>query len=171
MRIAVAVLVALVIPITATAQPAGEVLSPKGGRFSVRFPGKPKEVTQTTKTPIGDLKVYTATYATADGNIYLVSHTEFPAEAIKPETHATLFDGVLTGLVGKDGKVVSRNEITVGPDKVPGREVVVDKGKQQTRFRVAIKENRLFQVAAVGTGEFVTGKEATTFLDSFEFTK
>jgi hypothetical protein len=155
----------------APARPAGEVLSPGGGRFSVRFPGKPKETTQTAKTPIGDLKVYTATYATADGNVYLVSYTDFPAEAIKAENHATLFNGVREGLAGKDGKVVKDSELTVGPDKAPGREIVIDKGKQQTRFRVVVKDTRLFQVAAVGTGEFVTGTDATAFLDSFELVK
>lgn len=142
-----------------------------GNGFSAVFPGKPKEANQTAKTPVGDLKVYTATFATADGNVFLLSHTEFPAEAVKADNHPALFDGVREGLKGKDGKLVSEKPVEVGAGKLAGREVVVDKGKRQTRFRLAVKGNRLYQVAAVGTGEFVTGAEATAFLDSLDLGK
>ena len=43
--------------------------------------------------------------------------------------------------------------------------------KQLVRFRVIIRDHRFFQVAVVGNDEFVKGKEATAFLDSFEVTK
>jgi len=152
-------------------QPPGEAFSPKGGRFAVRFPGRPKETHHATKTAVGELTVYTATYATPAGAVYLVSHTDFPAAAGTPAERATLFDGVRDGLTGKDGKVVAEKEIAVGPDKVPGREITIDKGKQQTRFRVAVKDARLYQVAVAGTGEFVTGADATAFLDSFAFAR
>lgn len=148
---------------------AQETYAPKGGGFSVHLPGVPKEKSQTAKTPIGDLKIRTATYATADGSVYLVSYTDFPPGAIKPDDHGRLIDSVRDALKGKDGKVVSEKEIAVGPEK--GREVVIDKGKQQTRFRVVVRDHRLYQLAALGTGEFVTGKDATAFLDSFGFAK
>ena len=41
------------------AQPMGEFFAPKDGRFTIRFPGKPKEKSETAKSPIGDLKVVT----------------------------------------------------------------------------------------------------------------
>jgi hypothetical protein len=152
---------------------ADEKLAPAGGGFAIEFPGKPKEGTQTAKTAVGELKVYTATYATSEGSIFLASYTDFPAEAIKPEIHATLFDGIREGLKGKDGKVVSEERITIGRDEIAGREVVIEKekSKQRTRFRVAIKGTRLFQFAAIGSDKFVSGKDAKEFLDSFEFTK
>lgn len=156
----------LFFPLAASAQ---ETYAPKGGGFSAHLPGRPKENNQTARTPIGDLKIHTATYATADGSVYLVSYTDFPPGAIKPDDRGRLIDAVRDGLKGKDGKVVSEKEITVGPEK--GREIVIDKGKQQTRFRVVVKDHRLYQLAALGTGEFVTGKDATAFLDSFEITK
>jgi hypothetical protein len=165
---ALAILLVLTAPLA-----ADERITPRGGGFSIRFPGKPKEATQTTKTAIGELKVYTATYATAEGNIFLVSYTDFPEAAIKPEIHATLFNGVRDGLKGKDGEVETDERITIGDDKVPGREIVIDKEKlrQKTRFRVAIQGTRLFQFAVVGSDRFVTGKDAKEFLDSFEFRK
>ena len=65
------------------AQPAGEVFRSKEGQFAVRFPGKPKENTQTAKGPTGDLTVYTATFATTEGNVYLVSYTDFPPGTVR----------------------------------------------------------------------------------------
>jgi hypothetical protein len=141
----------------------------KDGHSSVVFPGKPRETTQTVKTDAGDLNVTTTTYATPDGSGYLVSYTELPAALTKPENRDDLFRGVRTGLMGKNGKLVTEKKATVGG--VEGREILIDKGKQQTRFRVAVMGTRLYQVATLGTGEFVTGPDSTAFLDSFEFTK
>jgi hypothetical protein len=160
------VLAILAIPVFA--QPAGEVYAPKDGRFSAKFPGKPKETTQTAKSPLGDLKVFTATYATADGNIFMVSYNDFPEGAAKPDARDTLYDGVRDGLKGKDGRFIAEKAIEVGPDKLPGREIELEKDKKRLRFRVVLRDGRLYQAAAVGTSAFAAGKDATGFLDSFE---
>jgi len=166
-----AVLLTILFAAAAGAQPAGVDVSPTGGRFKVRFPGKPEEKSQKAKTPLGELTVYTATFATADGGVYLVSHVDYPAAAAGPAEHDTLFNGARDGLKGKDGKVVSDGPVPHAPDKAAGREVVIDKGKVQLRYRMFIRDGRLFQVGAVGAGGFVTGKAATEFLDSFELGK
>lgn len=157
----------LMLPGLATAD--DDDFKPKDGRYSVRFPGRPKETTKAVTTPLGDQTVHLASYATGDGNVFLVSYTDYPAEAVKPENRATLYDGIRTGVIGKEGKVTADKEVTIDGEK--GREVVVDKGKQVTRVRVVVKGTRLFQLMAVGTGEFVTGKDATKFFESFEFKK
>jgi hypothetical protein len=153
------------------AQPEGVDVSPTGGRFKVRFPGKPEEKSQKAKTPLGELTVYTATFATAEGGVYLVSHVDYPAPAGAPVEHETLLNGARDGLKGKDGKVVTEAPVPHAPDKAAGREVVIDKGKVQLRYRLFVRDNRLYQVGTVGTGGFVTGKAATEFLDSFELVK
>jgi hypothetical protein len=145
----------------------GGLVHPKNGGFSIRFPGKPKESTQSTSTPVGKLSIYTATFALPDGSVFLASFAEFPAEAVKPDVRGTLFDGVVKGLTAKNGKAVSEKEIEIGKEK--GREVLIDKGKQQMRFRLVVKDNRLIQFAAIGAGEFIKSREATAFLDSLEF--
>ena len=155
----------------AQAQPEGVDVSPKGGRFKVRFPGKPEEKSQKAKSPLGELTVYTATFATAEGGVYLVSHVDYPAAAGTPAEHETLLNGAREGLKGKDGKVVSEAPVPHAPNKAGGREVVIDKGKVQLRYRLFIRDGRLYQVGTVGTGGFVTGKAATEFLDSFELVK
>jgi hypothetical protein len=157
---------------SALAQPKG-VYSSEEGKYSVKFPGEPKVSTKKTRSDLGELKVVIATYATADGNAYMVSYTDFPAAATKPENRGTLYDGVRDGVKGRDGKLVSEKEIEFGPDKLPGREVVVDKGKgkQRVKFRVVLRDDRLYQVLVTGTTEFVGGKDATRFLESLELTK
>jgi hypothetical protein len=120
------------------------------------------------KTEIGDLKVTTALFATAEGNANWVSYTDYPPDAIKPAVSGSLIDAARDALKGPDGKVVSEKEITFGEKKLPGREVVLDRGKQQIRCRFLVREPRLYQLGVMGPGEFVTGKQATAFLDSFE---
>lgn len=157
----------------AGAQP-GEMYASPEGKYTVKFPGKPKVAPpQTTKSAIGDLRVNVATYATADANVYMVSYTDFPAAAVKAENHKTLFDGVQDGVKGSKGELVSEKELTFGPDKLPARELIVDKdkGKQRVRLRVVLRDNRLYQVAVIGTAEFVSGKDATAFIDSLDLTK
>ncbi len=155
------------------AQPKTETFTSTDGRYTVRFPGKPKITTPTAKSAIGDLQVIVATYATADANVYLTSHTDYPTAATKAENRKTLFDGIQNGLRGSKGKIVSEKEFEFGPDKLPGREVVVDKdmGKQRVKFKVVLRDNRLYQIAVIGTADFVSSKDATAFVESLELTK
>jgi hypothetical protein len=149
----------------------GDKYEPSGGRFSVRFPGQPKESNQAAKSTIGELKVVTATYADSSGNAYMVSYTDFPEGAAKPEAGGKLFDGVRDGLVGKDGKVHDDSEAKVGSDKHPGRDIEIEKDKKRMKFRVVLRDGRLYQVAVIGTPSFVKGRDAKAFLESFELTK
>ncbi|AWM41310.1 hypothetical protein GobsT_00650 [Gemmata obscuriglobus] len=153
------------------AQPAGQPYISTEGRYAAKFPGAPKVTNQTARSALGDLKINVATYAASDANVYLVSYTDFPVAAAKDENRKTLFDGVRDALKAKG--TVSEKEIEFGPDKLPGREVTVDrdKDKQRIKVRAVLRDNRLYQVAVIGTAEFVGGKEATAFLDSLDLTK
>jgi hypothetical protein len=156
---------------------AEEEYSPKGGNFSVQFPGRPKEASQTTKSPIGDVKVYTATYATKEGNVYMVSYSDLPSGATKAENLDTLFEGVREGAKGKDGnaKVIvgERYDYTRDKLKLPAYklELTNEKNNQSLKFRIVINENRLYQLAVVGSPEFAKSSSAAEFLNSFELSK
>jgi hypothetical protein len=142
------------------------------GKYAVKFPGAPKVTSQATKSAVGELTVNIATYANSDGNAFLVSFTDFPEAATKAENHATLFGGIRDGVKGKDGKIPGEEKaLEYGPAKLPGREFTVEKGKQRIRYRVILNNNRVYQVAVIGTQEFVTGKDGTAFLDSFQVAK
>lgn len=163
-----AVLVLLAVTPAAHQPPPAGLYGPKGGGYTVVFPDRPKDETKSVKTAAGELKVHTATYATADGYTFLASHTDFPAGAVEPADLPKMYDRVAEQLKGKDGKLVSNKDVTVGATKWAAREVVIDRGKQQARFRLVAKGDRLLQLAAVGPGPFVTGAEATAFLDSLK---
>jgi hypothetical protein len=156
----------LSLPAAHARQPAA-FTSMEGG-YTVRFPGKPKESTETYRS---ELKLAKATFATTDGYAYLVAYTDFPADAIRPDTRAKVLDGIRDGLTGQDWKVTSEKEIAFGPDKLPGRELLVEKGRQHMRFKVVLKDDRLYQAAVIGTERFVKGTDATRFLDSFRIGK
>lgn len=146
--------------------------APEDGKYSVKFQGAPKLKSETAKTAVGDLTVHVATYANGDGSTFMVSYTDFPEAATKPANHGTLFDGLRDGVKGRDGKLVGDPKaIEHGPDKLPGREFVVEKGKLRIRMRVVVRGERVYQVAVIGSESFTTGKEGTAFLDSFQLTK
>jgi hypothetical protein len=164
--------IALLAIVTAPTSARGDDdYEPRDGGFKVHFPGKPKETSQTAKSQVGDLKVSTATYATSDGNVFMVSYTDFPAGAAKADMSAAFFDGVRRGLAGKDGKLLGEKDIQIGPDQLPGRDIDIEKDKKRLKFRVVLRDGRLYQVAAIGTAAFVKSKSATAFIDSFSLTK
>lgn len=140
------------------------------GRFAVQFPGEPKVQSKAEKSAVGELKLTSYTFATNDSHIYLVTFTDFPAGATKPENRGALFDSVREAIRTRDGKMVgTEKEFEFGPDKLPAREFTIDKGKQRTRYRVVLHGTRLYQQAAIGTAEFVGGKDVAAFFDTFEF--
>jgi hypothetical protein len=153
----------------AVAQPGG--YAHPEGKYRAGFPNTPKLSEQVTKSAVGDLKVNIASYATSDGNVYMVSYTDFPAAATKPENHATLYAGIRDGVKGSNGQVSDEKDRTFGADKLPGREFTVTKDKVRMKFRVVLRDSRLYQVAVIGTADFVKTKDATAFLDAFDFTK
>jgi hypothetical protein len=155
---------------------AGSVVAQPGayssdeGRYSVRFPGPPKVTEQTAKTALGELKVTVAVFANSDGHTFIVSFTDFPESATKLASHATLLDGIRDGVKGSGGKLIAEEKkLTFGPNKLPSREFVVEKDKKQrVKCRVILRDNRVYQLAVIGTAAFTGGKDATSFLESFE---
>lgn len=170
MRTAVAVAGLVALASGALAQPKGEYVSDKGA-YKVRFPDKPKVTTPTAKTAVGDLQVTVALYANADGSTYMVSHTDYPATAAKPENHASLLGGVRDGMRGGAALIGDEREFAFGPDKWPAREFAFERNRQRVKVRLVLSESRLYQIVTIGSESFVKGKDVALFLDSFEITK
>jgi hypothetical protein len=155
-------------------QKTGEEYSPKGGNFTIRFPGKPKESTQKAKSPIGEVDVFAATYATNDGNVFMVSYSDLPPAATKKENQNSLIDGVRDGILGKekDVRILEDVEFKFGADELFGHKLLVrkDKSEQYVVMWIIVRENRLYQIAAVGSKKFSESKETIAFLESFQVT-
>jgi hypothetical protein len=141
----------------------------KEGHYRIRFPGNPKVSEQTVKTALGELNVVIATYATSDGNILMVSYTDYPAEAVQPSKVATLFDEIRDRLKSSEGKIApGEKEFTIGPEHHPGREFVLEKGRQRIKCQLILRGQRLYQLVAMGSADFLKGRDATAFFKTFE---
>ncbi len=144
--------------------------SSKDGGFSVLMPGKPQEQTQEVKTPDGKLILHTLVSVVALDRFVYVSYSDVPAKAIEGKQDAFLDSTVKGNVSSLKGKLVTAKKIEVGKGKRPGRDVLIDlpDKKQMYRSRIVLSGNRLFQVVALGSEEFVKSKEIGAYLDSFK---
>src|SRR5262245_42603229 len=172
----VAVGFALIVLASAAGAQPREPYTSDHGKYSIKFPGEPKVTEQSAKggkDAKKEVTVYIATYALNDGSIYMVSYSDL-ATGVDKDKQAKFFDAIRDGVKGTDGRVLTETELLagkVGEERWPGREYTVEKFPQRIRLRVVLRENRLYQVAVIGTAAFVNGKDAEAFLYSLELTK
>jgi hypothetical protein len=157
----------------AAAQPPKPEYKPyasSAGRYKVLFPGPVKTDTREVKADFGTLNITLDTVELPGEVTFLVTHLEYPAAAPKMEP-AKRLDKVRDGNKGADGKVLAEKELTVGPDKHPAREVLIEKPSAVIRNRIVVAGDRLYQVMLQGPKDYVTGADADRFFDSFEVTR
>jgi hypothetical protein len=139
------------------------------GRYKVLFPGAVTNSSIEVKTNLGPLKITHDTVELPGDVTFAVSHLDYP-ETPKVEKSARV-KKVRDGSKGEDGKVLSDKEFTVGAEKHPAREVVIEKPEFVLRNRIVLAGNRLYQVMLQGPKGYVTSPDADRFFDSFEVTR
>lgn len=163
--LALPLVLVLTVPALAEDKPWKEFTSKEAG-FTVLFPGKPK----LSKQEVAGTTVLQYSVET-DGASYAVAYAELPAKA--PEIKKVL-DGARDGAVrNTKGKLVSESEITLGKDKHPGREILVEVAENvflRQRFFL-VDGQKMPQVIVAGKKEVVSSKDADRFLDSFKLDK
>jgi hypothetical protein len=140
------------------------------GRFKILFPGPVKTETTDVKAASGTLKLTLDSVEVADGILFVVSYIDAPDEVAKQPAGPRL-DKVRDGNKGADGKILTEKSIELGLEKLPGRDLLIEKPNLFIRNRAVIAGNRLYQVMVQGSKEFVTSKEVDRFFDAFEVTK
>jgi hypothetical protein len=140
------------------------------GRYKVLFPGPVKTDTVPVKTDKGGVTVTVDSVELKAGTSFLVSFVDAPDEVAKQPAGPRL-DKVRDANKGPDGKVLEDRELTVGMEKYPARDVLIEKPSGCLRNRVVIAGNRLYQVMVQGPKDVVTSPSADRFLASFEVTK
>jgi hypothetical protein len=140
------------------------------GRFKVMFPGPAKTDTVDVKTDKGETTVTIDSVELKAGTSFLVSFVDAPEEVAKQPAGPRI-DKVRDANKGKDGKVLLEKELTVGTEKYPARDVLIEKPEGCIRNRIVIAGNRLYQVMVQGPKDVVTSISADRFLASFEVTK
>ena len=151
-------------------KPEYKPFASSAGRYKVLFPGPVKTETRDVKTDRGVLKLTLDSVEFGDDVAFVVTHIDYPDEVAKGDP-AKRLDKVRDGNKGPDGKVVAEKALTVGPEKYPAREVVIEKPDVVLRNRIVLAGARMYQVMIEGPKGFVTSKDADRFFDSFEVTR
>jgi hypothetical protein len=174
MRTRTFALIALVAGFAPTAgaadKPEYKPFASSAGRYKVLFPGPVKTEAQDVKTDRGALKLTLDSVELGDDVTFVVTRIDYPDEVAKADP-AKRLDKVRDGNKGSDGKVISEKNLTVGPEKLPAREVVIEKPGVVLRNRIVLAGSRMYQVMIEGPKEFVISRDADRFFDSFEVTR
>ena len=160
-----AVVVALAVPVAAPAHAQWVEHKPDGIGYSIEMPAAPQITSRDIPTQIGPIK---ATMALVDrGRIaFIVSHNDYPADAIKATPKDQLLDGIRNGQVGAH-KLRGEEKITISGQ--PGRHIVIDTAQGQVIVsRIVMVEARLFQALYVGPKGSEDGDDAKRFMASFK---
>ncbi len=140
------------------------------GRYKVLFPGEVKTDTTDIKAGKDRLKLTLEVVELKGDTVFLVSFVDATDEGVKMPASERL-DKTRDGNKGATGKVVTEKDVLVGPEKYPGRDILLETPGGYIRNRAVIAGNRLYQVMIQGTKEVVTSPSADKFIASFEITK
>jgi hypothetical protein len=150
--------------------PEFKLYASEAGRYKVLFPGPVKSEIVPVKTDKDELKLTIDAVELRGGTMFLVTHIDAPDDVAKQPPGPRL-DKVRDANKGTDGKVLGDKELTIGAEKHPARDVLIEKGDVCIRNRVVIAGNRLYQVIVQGPKDVVTSPSADKFIESFEVTK
>lgn len=132
------------------------------GKGSVQFPNKPKESKRTLRIGNSSISLQLATYATAEGDIFLFGYADLPAT---PPDADSILQGALEGLI-RDNPMIQLKKIVFGEEQLPGREVEWRKDDKYMLCRYILCKQRLYQIMVLGSRQFVTSEAAHAFLHS-----
>lgn len=139
----------------------------KDGKFAAKFPTAPTKV---EKAPGGlALHMFFADFDKDKGR-FMVTYCDLAPALLKAATPAQILtSSEKEGLVAIfKAKILKSEATTFGPKKYAAREITADIDERQMRGRIILVDNRLYQVFALGSKEFVASKDADAFLASFE---
>jgi hypothetical protein len=136
------------------------------GKFRALLPPEVK----TKESKSGGTVTRSFVGAVGGDRVFVVSYSDLPL-APNAKQARDILEGFAKSVAGKGGKALSGKEVAVGPDKLPGRDVLIDQSKNFLRMRGVIAGKRMYQVMALGPKDFVTSADADKVIDSFEVTK
>ena len=141
-----------------------EFTSPEGG-FSVRLPGKPREITKTQDAGSGRITLHSHGVDARDGT-YAVSYAD-----LSPGTPIN-YDLMRKGLLQRvKGQLVSETDVARG--EIAGRqfEVQTENPKGFAVVQVYRVGDRAYELLAVGPNVRASSEGAQKFFNSFQVTR
>lgn len=140
------------------------------GRYKVLFPGPVKSETVEVPSGKAQLKVMIDSVELRGGTAFMVTYVDAPEEVAKSPPGPRI-NKVRDANKGEQGKVLEEKELTLGAEKYPARDVLIQTPDGHLRNRIVIAGARLYQVMIRGQKDVVTSASADKFLASFEVTK
>ncbi|MCX8138834.1 MAG: hypothetical protein N3E46_04045 [Gemmataceae bacterium] len=143
------------------------------GRYKTIFPGpvKTEEVEIPGNGKTGDkIKVVIDSVELRGGTLFLVSYADAPPEVAQQPT-ASRMDKVRDAVKGPRGKILEEKELTIGYEKYPARDLLIETPEGFLRHRIVIAGARLYQISVRGSREVVTSPSADHFIQAFEVTR
>ena len=140
------------------------------GRFKVQFPGPVKTDVVEVPSEKDKLKITVDSVELRGGTAFMVTYVD-AAPDVASSPAGPRIDKVRDANKGERGKVLEEKELTVGMEKYPARDVLIQTPAGFLRNRIVIAGPRLYQVMIRGEKYVVTSASADKFLASFEVTK
>jgi len=150
----------------------GYKYSATDGTYTVKFPGKPTENTQTVQTQLGPIKAVMAIYQAAGGKRgYAVSSTQYKVDPRNYNVEKGL-NGARDGIAKNMNATVTK-ETKINYKGAPGREIYLTMKQGKTKVHLFIvnggKGPTIYQAFVMDTGGNVDDAEVKAFLDSLTF--
>lgn len=141
------------------------------GRFTVEFPGTPKQVKDPRQTKFGKVEAQLVILSVSNRIFYGVEYLDYPASVLKAHGADELLDDAIDSAVKgvKGARIESKENVTLAGST--GRQIVLSApGNLQLTMKMFLVKNRLYQViSSVAKGEEKTA-DPKRFLDSFKLT-
>jgi hypothetical protein len=143
----------------------------KTGKFSARFPGKPKEQDVSAAGASGKTVIFEG----KDGSTCSITYADLPdvaKEALKTPEQVELVLGLTrdAAIAQMKGKLLEDSKAKV--EGGAGRAFTVElPDKKIMRNQMILSGTRIYQVMVVGSSDYVKSDEATKFLQSFKIMK
>ncbi|MCS7021312.1 MAG: hypothetical protein NZU63_05755 [Gemmataceae bacterium] len=143
------------------------------GRYKGIFPGPVK--TDEVEIPAGDnsnakLKVVIDSVELRGGTLFVISYVDAPMD-VAQQPAAQRLDKVRDAVKGPRGKVLEQRDLTIGYEKYPARDLLIETPEGFIRHRIVIAGARLYQISVRGSREVVTSSSVDRFFNAFEVTR
>lgn len=155
---------------TTPAQVDFKLYASTDGRFKVQFPGPVTTDVDEVAAGKEKLKITTDSVELRGGTAFMVTYVDAPPEVASAPPGPRI-DKVRDANKGASGRVLEEKELTLGMEKYPARDVLIQTPDGYLRNRIVIAGPRLYQVMIRGAKDVVTSASADKFLASFEVTK
>lgn len=155
--------------LAAADEPTERYANAEGGYVAL-FPVGADVKVKTVDIPGGLKAVVTTAVLKASQQTYIVTYTPHQKGVLKAPAKAILELGEKATVGQPKTTRLASKDFTVGKAKYPAREILTIRDGHETRTRFIAADPVLYTLVVGGPKEFASGKDASAFLDTFEFT-